>query len=173
MPAPRSKTLKRRATKAAVPAQTTKDTAADATPVDPEPRKKHYVQPAVLDAIRAGKGNPVTLKEMTEAIGCPEHSIQNAALKLMKSVPQIEAITKGQVWRWNDKVTDLARTEDKPQDYTIGDFGPVPQPPRPVSAVPVSAGAPLGVWYEVGHDAAGNPLVRKDGEQEIHRVEPL
>lgn len=167
------KSLKRRVTKAATPAvpqQTTKETAADAAP---HPRKKHYVQPQVLEFIRKADGQPVTCKQMAEEIGCPEGSVKNAVLQLMKSVPQIEVVTKGQVWKWDVKTTDLRRPEDRPeygkQDPITGDFGPVPEPPRPVDSSGTGE-----VWYlEVGVDAANNPIVKQEGDPTLYRVVPL
>lgn len=150
---PRSKTTKPLKRRAAAPRQTTKDTAADAQlSEEPQKRTKHYVQPQVLDKIRAAAGEPVTLAKLVDEIGCPASSVQHAVLSLMKSIPQIQVVTKGQVWRW-------ATTEPEA---------------KPVSAVPVMAGAEAnGVWHEVGIDAAGNPLVRKDGDPEVRRVVSL
>lgn len=116
-------------------------------------RSKVFIQPAVLKHVRDANGQPVTLPELQELLGCRHGAVQYAANQLSKKVPQFRVVTRGQVWRWNSYVTDVT-----------GDFGPVPEPDKEQAEV----------WYlEVGHDSQGNPLVRRDGGTEVKRVVDL
>lgn len=134
-------------------------------------RRKHYVQPQVLEMIRAANGQPVTLKEITDKLLCPDSSVQHAVLKLRETVPQILVITKGQAWKWDYKVTDLSRPEDTgtPRDEAAQVLT-APEPPRP--EVP---GSKYGERYiTVGRDQEGNRIVREEGDDPtLYLLSPL
>lgn len=165
MPAPRNtKSLKRRATggtsasggsRAKAPAQRQPSEPIEQATAEMGSKRKYHIQPKVLEKIRAADGVPVSLMELSQELEAPRSSVQHAVLKLTKTVPQIEVVTKGQVWRWNSAVNS---------------FG---EEASPVSAVPAMTGAQSGVWYEVGVDGLGNPLVRKDGDNEVRRAVPI
>lgn len=135
--------------------------------------KKHHIQPKVLEIIRRANGEPVTLKQITDELLCPDSSVQHAILKLRETVPQIEVVTKGQVWKWDYKTTDLARS------YAVGEDIPT-QPPvpaqRPAPAVETEVPGPK---YEerytpVGIDQLGRTIVRNaSGDEQLYVLDPL
>lgn len=138
-----------------VPAQATTE-----PQTEDEPTKgKNFIQPAVLKHVRGDAGNPVMLDDLVKLLNVSKGAVQHAANQLSKTVPQFEVVTRGQVWRWNAKVTDLSRTEAA----------------APASAVPAMSGAEAGeVWYlEVGQDGEGNSIVRQEGDPKLYRVMPL
>lgn len=131
---------------------------------EPAPRTKHHIQPDVLEFIRKADGVPVGLTELSVHLQVPKASAQHAALKLSQTVPQIEVVTRGQVWRWNHRVTDLSHREQ-----VTGDFGPVPEPELPEGR---PDDATVKVYTRVGKAADGNDVIR-DSEDNLYRAVPL
>lgn len=136
------------------PKQTTPQTAADALPTEEaQRRRKHHIQPQVLELIRNNNGEPVTLKEVMAILDCPASSVQHSVLKLMRTVPQIQVVTRGQAWRWDaaaSAAASEAEAEAEAEEYTTEQ---------------------AEVWYlKVGTDASGRPLVREDGGTEVFKL---
>lgn len=127
---------------------------------EPAGKGKHHIQPQVLEKIRSAGGEPVTLSDLSAILGVPKTAVQHAVLKLTRTVPQIVVVTKGQVWKW---------AAPEPSNAPItGDFGRVPEPPRPIMS-----GAQEVLYREIGVSVDGNPIVQKVGESEMYRLEQI
>ena len=140
---------------------------AEQEPAETERRTKTFIQPDVLKLIRDNNGEPVTLEELITILGSSKSSVQHAAGQLVKSVPQIEVVTRGHVWRWNGKGTD-AQVDNSP---ITEDFGPVPEPPRQEETVNRPSSS-RRLYTSVGKAGDGTPIVR-DYEDNLYRLVAL
>lgn len=135
------------------PKQTTPQTAADALPTEEaQRRRKHHIRPKLLQMLRNADGQPVTVDEFCVAFGASKSTVQYGMNKLAESIPQVEVVQKANIWRWDASSTEPRATEPEEQE-------------------------PEEVWYiQVGMNAEGEPLIRKDGEGamgQLFRAVPL
>ena len=162
MPPKGSKSLKRKAVKTNSPMIPYQREESDLLPEVGKKAKLH-IQPQVLAYIRSAN-EPVSVEDIAQALDVPPRSVQHAALKLSKSVPQVKVLTRGQLWQW----APLSSAEAQPTEAKLK-----PQPKQPDEQKTKPKTEDLRTWYEVGNDGDGNPLVRKYGDTEVRRVVPL